>query len=214
LNQSFNQDMTFIFFSFTSDIMYEPLKKYIEDYSGEAISEEEYEMIKSAFTPKKFRKKQYLLQAGDVSRYMAFIIKGAVRQYSVDDKGVEHVIYFGLENWWAGDRESFTMLTPSRYNIDAVEHTEVLLTTYDHLDQLKNSIPAIGKMFTTMDQRSYIATQKRIHASISLTAEERYQELSKNYPALLQRFPQNMIASYLGISAETLSRIRKKALSK
>ena len=79
---------------------------------------------------------------------------------------------------------------------------------------MKNSIPAISKMFTTMDQRSYIETKKRIHASISLTAEERYQELSKNYPDLLQRFPQNMIASYLGISAETLSRIRKKALSK
>lgn len=194
--------------------MYDSLKKYIEEYSGETLTDEEFEMVKTAFTPKKFRKKQYLLQAGDVSRFMAFIIKGAVRQYSVDDKGIEHIIYFGLENWWAGDRESFTMLTPSRYNIDAVEDTEVLLTTYEHLDRLKNSIPAINKMFTTMDQRSYIATQKRIHASISLTAEERYQELSKNYPDFLQRFPQNMIASYLGISAETLSRIRKKALSK
>lgn len=194
--------------------MYDSLKKYIEEYSGETLTDEEFEMVKTAFTPKKFRKKQYLLQAGDVSRFMAFIIKGAVRQYSVDDKGIEHIIYFGLENWWAGDRESFTMLTPSRYNIDAVEDTEVLLTTYEHLDRLKNSIPAISKMFITMDQRSYIATQKRIHASISLTAEERYQELSKNYPDLLQRFPQNMIASYLGISAETLSRIRKKALSK
>lgn len=194
--------------------MYDSLKKYIEEYSGETLTDEEFEMVKTAFTPKKFRKKQYLLQAGDVSRFIAFIIKGAVRQYSVDDKGIEHIIYFGLENWWAGDRESFTMLTPSRYNIDAVEDTEVLLTTYEHLDRLKNSIPAISKMFTTMDQRSYIATQKRIHASISLTAEERYQELSKNYPDLLQRFPQNMIASYLGISAETLSRIRKKALSK
>ena len=194
--------------------MYDSLKKYIEEYSGETLTDEEFEMVKTAFTPKKFRKKQYLLQAGDVSRFMAFIIKGAVRQYSVDDKGIEHIIYFGLENWWAGDRESFTMLTPSRYNIDAVEDTEVLLTTYEHLDRLKNSIPAISKMFTTMDQRSYIATQKRIHASISLTAEERYQELSKNYPDFLQRFPQNMIASYLGISAETLSRIRKKALSK
>ena len=194
--------------------MYDSLKKYIEEYSSETLTDEEFEMVKTAFTPKKFRKKQYLLQAGDVSRFMAFIIKGAVRQYSVDDKGIEHIIYFGLENWWAGDRESFTMLTPSRYNIDAVEDTEVLLTTYEHLDRLKNSIPAISKMFTTMDQRSYIATQKRIHASISLTAEERYQELSKNYPDLLQRFPQNMIASYLGISAETLSRIRKKALSK
>ena len=194
--------------------MYDSLKKYIEEYSGETLTDEEFEMVKTAFTPKKFRKKQYLLQAGDVSRFMAFIIKGAVRQYSVDDKGIEHIIYFGLENWWAGDRASFTMLTPSRYNIDAVEDTEVLLTTYEHLDRLKNSIPAISKMFTTMDQRSYIATQKRIHASISLTAEERYQELSKNYPDFLQRFPQNMIASYLGISAETLSRIRKKALSK
>ena len=109
--------------------MYDSLKKYIEEYSGETLTDEEFEMVKTAFTPKKFRKKQYLLQAGDVSRFMAFIIKGAVRQYSVDDKGIEHIIYFGLENWWAGDRESFTMLTPSRYNIDAVEDTEVLLTT-------------------------------------------------------------------------------------
>ncbi|WP_255153744.1 Crp/Fnr family transcriptional regulator [Ferruginibacter sp. HRS2-29] len=186
------------------------LRKYIEQYSGSTLTEEEFALVTASFRPRHLRKKQYFLQEGDVSKNMAFIVKGAMRQYSVDEKGGEHIIFLCTENWWVGDRESFTMLTPSRYNIDAVEDSDILVTTSEAFQGLVDKIPAINNMIRTMDQRNSIANQKRIHSAISLTAEERYFSLLESNPALFQRFPQNMIASYLGISAETLSRIRKK----
>ncbi len=194
--------------------MYDALRKYVSEYSGAPVTDEEFELIKVAFTSRKIRKKQYFLQAGDVCKYIAFIVKGALRQYSVDDKGLEHIIFFGIENWWVSDRESFTMLTPSRFNIDAIEDCELLVATSEQMQHLVSNSPAFRKTIALLDQRHSIATQKRIHASISMTAEDRFLDLLQNNPTFLQRFPQNMIASYLGISPETLSRIRKKALQK
>lgn len=174
-----------------------------------ALTSQEKERIKSAFHTKKLRKRQYFLQEGDVCKYVGFIIKGATRMYSVDQKGNEHILRFSIEDWWVGDSESYTDLIPSKYNIDAVEDTEMLVTTFELMQPLMAEIPAIAKMIRAMDQRSYIASQRRINASITMTAEERYDDLYNSYPQLLQRFPQGMIASYLGVSPETLSRIRK-----
>jgi CRP-like cAMP-binding protein len=192
--------------------MYESLKKYIIDYSSIVPSEEELNLIQEAFKPKRLRKRQYLLQEGDVCKYMAFITKGSMRQYSVDQAGNEHIVRLSIENWWVGDYESLVMLTPSRYNIDAVEDSELLLTTKELFIGLKEKVPAIAKMMERMDQRSFIASQRRLNASISYSAEERYVDLENTYPLLLQRFPQTMIASYLGITPETLSRVRKQLL--
>lgn len=193
---------------------YEALRKYINSYAGTELSDDEFEQISAAFLPRKYRRKQYLLQAGEVCKYIAFVLQGAFRQYSVDDKGIEHIIFLGIENWWVGDRESFIMLTPSAFNIDAVEDSEVLLITSENMQHLTASVPAMARMISRLDQRNFIASQKRIHASLSLTAEERYLDLLEHNPVFLQRFPQNMIASFLGITPETLSRIRKKALQK
>src|SRR5436190_5739869 len=107
--------------------MHETLLKYITRHSKTPLTESEGQVIKNTFVPKKLRKKQYFLQEGEVCKYGAFIVKGAMRQYSVDDKGVEHIIRLFIENWWAGDRESYVHLTPSVYNIDAWEDTEMLL---------------------------------------------------------------------------------------
>src|SRR5437016_4051918 len=109
--------------------MYEPLIKYINSYTDLPLTEKEMGLIKNTFISKRFKKRQYLLQAGEVCKYFAFIVKGAMKQYSVDDKGAEHVVQLSVENWWAGDRESFVMLTPSVYNIDAWEDTDALLIT-------------------------------------------------------------------------------------
>lgn len=194
--------------------MHDALRKYVSDYTGVPVSDDEFELIKEAFTPKKVRKKQYFLQAGDVCKYIGFIVNGAMRQYSIDDKGMEHIIFFAIENWWVSDRESFTMLTPSKYNIDAVEDCELLVSTSEKMQYMISNAPSFTRMLSLLDQRHSFATQKRIHASISMTAEDRYLDLLQNNPAFLQRFPQNMVASYLGISPETLSRSRKKALLK
>jgi len=190
--------------------MYQTLLQYIIDYSLMEVSDQEFEMIQAAFKPKKLRKRQYLLQKGDVCKYLSFVCKGAMRQYSVDDKGVEHIVRFGIERWWMADYESFTTNTPCNYDIDAIEDTELLQISSEHLDELKSKVPAVDAMISKMNQRSYVSHQKRIHSSISRTAEERFTDLMNTYPEFLQRFPQNMIASYLGISPETLSRIRKQ----
>jgi CRP-like cAMP-binding protein len=190
--------------------MYDTLLQYIIDYSSLPVSDEDFKLIKEAFKSKKLRKRQYLLQEGDICKYLSFICKGALRQYSVDDKGIEHIVRFGIERWWVADYESYTTNTPGRYNIDVLEDAELLQITYEHLNGLRTRVPAIDAMLRKIDQRSYVTHQQRIYASISLTAEDRYMELMKTYPEFLQRFSQNMIASYLGISPETLSRIRKQ----
>lgn len=192
--------------------MFEPLYLYIENYSSLILTQPERELIAETFKFKKLRKKQYYLQEGDISKYIGFIVKGAMRMYSVDQKGHEHIVRFGVENWWTGDYESYSQHTPSRYNIDAVEDTELLTISSNQMQELVAKIPAVDAMIKLLDRRSNIAVQNRVHAAISLTAEQRYQHLQESYPAFIQRFPQNMIASYLGISPETLSRIRKHSI--
>jgi len=153
------------------------------------------------------------LHEGSICQYSAFIVKGAMRQYLIDKRGVEHIVRFGIENWWMSDRESFMMLTPSQYNIDAVEDCDLLVTSNEQVTNLIARSPMFLKVTHELDKRSYITSHDRIQAAISYSAEERFVHLMKTYPEFLQRFPQNMIASYLGISPETLSRVRKQALS-
>jgi CRP-like cAMP-binding protein len=194
--------------------MHEPLIKYINSFATTPLTSNEAELIKNTFEYKKIRKRQYLLQEGGVCKYAAFIVKGAMRQYSVDDKGLEHIVRLSIENWWAVDRESYVMLTPSSYNIDAWEDTDALLGTRADLLILSNNIPAFRETTRKLDERHAFASQKRLNAAISMTAEQRYSDLEKNYPEFLQRFPQHVIASYLGITKETLSRIRNQASKK
>ena len=194
--------------------MHEPLIKYINSFAIAPLTTNEVELIKDAFVYKKIRKKQYLLQEGEVCKYAAFIVKGAMRQYSVDDKGLEHIVRLSIENWWAVDRESHVMLTPSPYNIDAWEDSDVLLTTRADLLILSSNIPTLQEMTRKLDERHAFASQKRLNTVISMTAEQRYSNLVNTYPEFLQRFPQHIIASYLGITKETLSRIRNHQVKK
>jgi CRP-like cAMP-binding protein len=155
---------------------------------------------------------QYFLQEGDVSKYAGFIVKGALRQFTVDDKGDEQTVHLYIENYWATDRESSIMLTPSKYNIDAWEDTEMLIITRAEMLLLMEKIPALVEMIRVMDERNAIASQRRLTSSISNSAEKRYEEFVENHQQFIQRFPQHIIASYLGITKETLSRIRKQAM--
>ena len=194
--------------------MHDSLIKYINSYTSTPLTDSEAELIKNTFVPKKIRKKQYFLQEGQVCEFSAFIVKGAMRQYTVDDKGVEHIVRLLIENWLAVDRESFVMLTPSVYNIDAWEDTDVLLITKSDSLELFNQIPVLTQWARALDERHAFAAQKRLSASISFSAEKRYFDFINTYPEFLQRFPQHMIASYLGITKETLSRVRHQAAKK
>jgi CRP-like cAMP-binding protein len=192
--------------------MFEGFRNYITSYAKTPLSDDQFGRIISTMRPKTFRKKQYFLQEGEICRYFGFIVKGAMRQYSVDDKGVEHIVRLSLENWWVGDRESWVMLQPSIYNIDAWEDSEILLITREDTLKLVHELPAFEEMVRGMDERHSIAAQKRVNAAISLPADKRYADFANNYPEFLQRFPLHIIASYLGITKETLSRIRKQPL--
>lgn len=194
--------------------MFDVLRNYIDKVICSNISDEEFGHIKDAFTTKTVKKRQFILHEGSVCKYMSFIIKGAMRQYCIDEKGNEHIVGLGIEEWWVSDRGSFVNLTPSKYNIDAVEDTELLITTLEKINILKDRCTAFLRMAHILDQNSFVASQKRIEASISFTAEEKFMFLMETNPAFIQRFPQNMLASYLGITPETLSRVRKSLLAK
>jgi CRP-like cAMP-binding protein len=192
----------------------ESLFNYINRYITTPISESDFKNISSHLVYKKIRKKQYFLAEGEVCKYFAFIVKGAMRKYYVDENGKENIVNLYIENWWAGDRESFIMLTTTNYYIDAWEDCEVLLITKASMLQLNSESPAFNEMMLKMDERNNIANQKRITSTISFCAEKRYLDFITTHPQFLQRFPQHIIASYLGVTKDTLSRIRKQHLSK
>ncbi|MBW7675656.1 Crp/Fnr family transcriptional regulator [Chryseobacterium chendengshani] len=185
---------------------------YINSHSAEGISEQDFELVKKYFIPKRLRKKQYFLQEGEVCKYFGFILSGAMRQYTLDEKGSEHILQLAVEDWWVGDRESWTLSKPSIYNIDAWEDTELLLMSHANLLELVQRFPAFAATKKMMDDRNNIASQRRITSTISSTAEKRYTTFLDCYPELAERFPQQQIASYLGMTKDTLSRIKGKLM--
>ena len=192
--------------------MHQQLINYINHHSTSPLTSLEEKMVLAAFYFKKLRKKQYLLQEGDVCKHTAFIVKGAMRQYNIDERGVEHIVHLYIENYWASDRESSIMLTPSIYNIDAWEDTNMLIITRVGMLELMVKIPALVEMTRIMDERNAIASQRRLNSTINSTAEKRYADFAENHPQFIQRFPQHIIASYLGITKETLSRVKKQSI--
>jgi CRP-like cAMP-binding protein len=177
------------------------------------LTEEEQEACKQYFKVKKLRKRQFLLQEGEVCKYVAFVNKGALRRYTVSEKGEEHILQFAFEGWSIADLYSFITGEPSTSYIDALEDCEVLLMSKQNQEELMNVIPKMQRYFFLNIQNAYVALQRRMTAAISLTADEKYLDLVKTYPHIVQRVPQHMIASYLGISPETLSRLRKQLKS-
>jgi CRP-like cAMP-binding protein len=188
-------------------VMFETLRSYFE--RSFPVTDEQFELIKTLFASKKVNKGEFLLREGEITKYSIFVSAGCLRTYTIDDKGKEHILQFSPENWWTGDM-SFTSDVPSQCFIEAIEDSDVLLTELSSIKKIAEYIPKSAAFYQTALQKSAAAKNQRIVSSMSATAEERYSEFLKTYPSLLQRLPQHMIASYLGVSPETLSRIRKK----
>jgi len=193
-------------------MMCENFQKYLD--SKIVLSQEQSDWIMSLCIEKKLRKHQYLLQEGDICKHHAFVTKGCLRSYSVDDDGIEHIVKFAVENWWIADRDSLKTGDPAKLNVDAVENSEVVLLTRQDFDHICQQVPAFNDMVNNLLQSAYNASQNRILANISLSAIEKYEHFLQRYPDLALRIPQGMIASYLGMSPETLSRVRNQVMAR
>lgn len=189
--------------------MFEKLHSFFER-KGVLVADEQFEFIKALFIPKKVKKGEFLLREGDTVRYGMFVASGCLRTYTIDNKGKEHILQFSPEDWWTGDLDGLVNDSPTKYFIDALEDSEILLFDDTALQKLNKYIPQSAAMYEAGLQKSLAARNRRIISYLTDTAEERYNEFLKKYPSLMQRVPQHMIASYLGVSPETLSRIRKQ----
>lgn len=177
------------------------------------LNDVEKDICKSLFSPKKLRKRQYILQQDDICKNLVFVEKGILRSYSVDSKGNEHILQFAPEGWWISDVYSFLTGEAAVYNIEAIEDSELLLISKSSLDELYERIPKFERYFRLLSQANMVATHRRLTASLSESADEKYLRLLSAYPNIVARVPQHMIASYLGITPETLSRVRKRIVS-
>lgn len=179
-----------------------------------SLNREETDHFTSLLQLKTIKKKQFLLTRDELCRTENFIIKGCTRTYTIDENGFEHILMFGIEDWWVGDLASFLNQTPSHYYIDALENTEVLQITKPDLDLLFEKVPKFERFFRIIIQNAFIAQQTRINQNLSFSAEQRYLDFISRYPAFEQRIPQKQIAAYLGITPEFLSMLRRKIARK
>lgn len=174
------------------------------------LTENEEEIILSAFEPTWIKKKKDLLVPEDVCKYIYFIIKGCLRSYFVDTKGIEHIYQIRLDNSWISDLESFFSQRPSKYYIEALEDSQLLRISFERLESLYVEVPNLERYFRILFQKAYINALERLNATMWESAVERYNEMLKEHKDIFQRVPLVYIASYLGITPESLSRIRKK----
>jgi len=186
----------------------QPLLNYIRKYVS--LSEEEEIFLLSKITYRKYLKGQYIVQQGDVCKLECFIISGCTKTFYIDDKGQEHIVMFAIEDWWTSDMGSFITQTPADFNVQCLENTELIQFTYDVKEELYLKIPKIERFYRKIVERALAASQKRITNSFSLTAKEQYVNFRDLYPKLDQRIPQYMVASYLGITKEFLSKIKSQ----
>ncbi|WP_298548135.1 Crp/Fnr family transcriptional regulator [uncultured Aquimarina sp.] len=191
--------------------MYAAIEKHISKYIK--LTEEEQQRFSSILIHKKLRKRQYLIQEGDFVDYEYFVIKGCLKAFEVDDLGNEHVVQFAIEDWWISDFKAFFKGEKARLNIDCIEECELIGIKKSDLEQLYLDIPKFDRFFRIKLTNAFVALQDRIISSLEKTSSERYLEFRKTYPNIEQRIPNYLIANYLGIKPESLSRLRKQLTS-
>lgn len=183
------------------------LRSYLE--ARASFEPRDFDIIDAGFVHKRLRAGEFLQRGGDVTRYAAFVAIGCLRNYVVDAKGKEHIVQFAPETWWLADATSLNNRTPSAYFIDAIEDSELLLIDWPSHHKLVENVAGYAAAFRAGLQKHAAAKDQRIVSSLSASAEERYLEFLRVYPSIAQRVPQSMLASYLGMTPETVSRIRK-----
>lgn len=185
---------------------FDVLRTYVE--ANARLSETDLALLQSMFVPATLRAGEFFLRAGDVAKHTAFVARGCLRRYAIDPSGKEHTLQFAPETWWTTDNASLLSGAPSQYFIEAIEDSELLLIDVPSHEQLVERVPAYSSGFRQGLQRHVAANDQRMLRSMSASAQERYEEFLKTYASIATRVPQWMVASYLGVSPETLSRIR------
>ena len=190
--------------------MFEIFERYIKQTNK--VSDQDLDLLKGRCVEKKVRKGQYLLNEGEVWSLFCFIASGCFRVFRTDMNGVDHTFRFGIENWWVTEMISYNHRKPSDYNIEALTASTILVWTKKDWEEILLLSPAVKLFNDQLHGRAYEAAQRRIYSLISKSATEKYFEFQEIYPKVFNKVPLHMVASYLGISRETLSRIRKENL--
>ncbi len=186
----------------------EPLIAYFENHLP--LNAEEKALLEEVFKERRVRRRQFILQEGDVCTHNTFVVEGCFRMFTVDEKGKEHNLQFALENWWIGDIGSFHSEEPSKLYIEALEHSVVLQIKKEDQLRLFVDFPKFNRIFRVFTENALVSAQRRILQNISSTAEERYVDFLKRHPDFFNRISNVQIASYLGVTPEFLSTIRKR----
>ncbi|MES2265152.1 MAG: Crp/Fnr family transcriptional regulator [Bacteroidota bacterium] len=186
--------------------MFDHFEKFIKAHVE--LTDGEVELFRKTAIEQTLKRKEFLLQEGGICRYKIFVCKGLLRTYRTTENGNEHILQFSPENSWTTDPESYNNLTSSVYNIDALEPTEVVMWAKKDFDDLFKNLPALKAYSEDMIQRNLYRTRDRLFFNQTATAEEKYDDFVKNFPGIMARVPLHMVASFLGVSRETLSRIR------
>lgn len=173
------------------------------------MSDEDIDLFTSYFKSKKIKKKDFLLREGNVFSFEGFVVEGCFRVFTIDEKGNENTLYFAASDWWLMDIDSFTNQTASNLNIQALEDSKVLLINRTNKISLYETIPSVEKLFRVMFQKALVAWQRRLVSNHCQTAKERYSIFIETYPHIASKLTDKQIASYLGITHEFLSKIKK-----
>lgn len=192
--------------------MTKSLQKHIREYVD--ISDEKLEKYCDAFTLQEVKKKEILLEEGSICDFEGFVVKGCFKVFHTDRNAAEQILYFAVENWWISDIDSFVNRIPSKLTIQALENSEILLISKKDKEELYQEIPEVERLMRLKFQSSIIALQRRIIDNLSKSSEERYIEFLKKYPQTVHRLTNIQIAAYLGVTPESLSRLRKKIVGK
>jgi CRP-like cAMP-binding protein len=183
------------------DLLLQHIARYI------SLTAEETAKVAIPFKEKNIRKKQFLLQEGDIQRQAAFVVSGCLRSYSIDKNGFEHVLQFAPPGWWIGDMRSLLRQEPSTLSIDAIDDTSLLLITKTDLDALYSSVPSMERFFRQLAENALATYQHRLVDMLSLPALNRYNNFCQTYPSLIEYLPQKQVASYIGVTPEFLSKM-------
>ncbi len=186
--------------------MLEPLIAYISQHID--LTAKDIEILHAEVKIRNYLKGQYIVQQGDVCNFENFIISGCTKSFFIDIEGNEHVVMFAIENWWTADLGSFISREPADFNVQCLENTTVAQFSHQSMERLYQEIPALERFFRIILQNAYVAAEKRIVRNMSMTAKERYLAFIDRYPQIEQRVPQYLVASYLGITKQFLSKIR------